>query len=258
MRKQIFLKTGKVYRENKTLIYNIVSSFLVKGGSVLLAFVTTPVYMSYFSNHAVLGVWFTLVSIFNMFLQFDLGIGNGLRNKLTESITRRDNKKSKCYISSSYIIIGCFTVFLGGITLFLLQFIPLNRIMNISESVISPYSLKTGIAICILGLCGQCIFRLITSILYALQKAFVPGLLVFFSNLSLLLTAMFAPQSGSVEQKFVLLSIAHALLTNLPLVIASIWVFNFSLAKVKPSITFFDFSTAKELLRLGLTFLFFN
>ena len=77
---------------NKDLLTGIVGSFVVKIGAVLVAFFTTPAYMRFFTNQAVLGIWFTLVSVFNMFLQFDLGLGNGLRNRLTESLAQNDKK----------------------------------------------------------------------------------------------------------------------------------------------------------------------
>ena len=96
---------------NKDLLTGIVGSFVVKIGAVLVAFFTTPAYMRFFTNQAVLGIWFTLVSVFNMFLQFDLGLGNGLRNRLTESLAQNDKELSKKYVSSAYVSIIIFTLF---------------------------------------------------------------------------------------------------------------------------------------------------
>lgn len=246
----------KIYEGNKKLITNIVNSIMIKAASILVAFFTTPVYMRYFANQAILGVWFTLVSIFNMFLQFDLGIGNGLRNRLTEALIEGNEKKIKSYISSAYVFISVFTLCVGIFVSFLVCFLPLNRILNISERIISEHALKGGILICVIGLCGQCVFRLVTSMYYALQKAATPSFLLFFANLLLLLVTFFAPKTEKTDDSFIFLSVAHAVVTNIPLIVATVWVFCHDFSKYKPSSKYFNLYIGKDLLKLGLTFFF--
>lgn len=253
MKNKIFMLKN-IYEENRELITGIVSSLFVKVGSLLVAFFTTPVYMRYFGNQAVLGVWFTLVSIFNMFLQFDLGIGNGLRNRLTETLAEDNIEKTRGYITSSYVFVAAFILCVGSILLIAIYFLPINAVFNISEAVISASILKQGISICIIGLCGQCVFRLVTSMYYALQKAAVPSFLLLLSNLFLLLVALLAPKAGSMEDHFIFLSVAHAIVTNIPPIVATVWVFRHELSRFTPSLEYFDLYVGKDLLKLGLTF----
>lgn len=247
-------KIRYLYNQNRELAQGVLGSLGVKVLSVAVSFLTTPVYMRYFSEQAILGVWFTLVSLFNMFLSFDLGIGNGLRNRLTESLTQNDQKKTREYISSAYIAITAFIFVLAFIVVVLVQFAPLNDWLHISAGVISARILKNGITICAMGLCVQCVLRIITSIYFALQKAAIPSLLTLLTNFLLLLTAWLAPQHNTAGQKFLILSLAHAVATNLPLLLATVLVFRHRLSRVRPSFRSFDFATAKDLLRLGLTF----
>ena len=241
---------------NKDLLTGIVGSFVVKIGAVLVAFFTTPAYMRFFTNQAVLGIWFTLVSVFNMFLQFDLGLGNGLRNRLTESLAQNDKELSKKYVSSAYVSIIIFTLFLWLFIVCLLGLIPLNEILNISQAVIPSWALKRGVFICLIGLCGQCVFRLVTSVFYALQKAAVPSFLLLISNFIILLVAWAAPNEGNISDNFLLLSTAYAFLSNVPLIVATIWVFLNEMVFCVPSIRCFDLKIAKDLLGLGLTFFY--
>ena len=50
------------------------------------------------------GIWLTLTSVIGWFAFFDLGLGNGLRNKLAEALAKNDNELARTYISTSYAI----------------------------------------------------------------------------------------------------------------------------------------------------------
>ena len=71
--------------DDKRLLLNVFISLLIKGLTLIFSFVSTPLYIRFFNDDMVLGVWFTLLSLLTMTLNFDFGIGNGLRNKLVYS-----------------------------------------------------------------------------------------------------------------------------------------------------------------------------
>ena len=87
--------------EKNTIIYkNVIGAFAVKGASLILSLFTMPAYMRFFEDEQILGVWFTLLSVLSWILNFDLGIGNGLRNNLTSALAMGDRNAAKEYISS--------------------------------------------------------------------------------------------------------------------------------------------------------------
>ena len=85
------------------VLKNIANAVVIKGGGIIVGLLTTPAYMDYFSKNEILGIWFTILSVVTWMLNFDLGIGNGLRNRLVEEFAcSNDQKIIKCLISSAY------------------------------------------------------------------------------------------------------------------------------------------------------------
>ena len=115
------------------LLNNIVETILIKGVALFLTLFTMPSYMRYFNNQNVLGVWFTLVSILNWILMFDLGIGNGLRNHLVPQINAGNMQEVKKLVSSAYILLGSISAIAGVIGFIAIEHINLNELFNISE-----------------------------------------------------------------------------------------------------------------------------
>ena len=68
---------------------NILLSFVIKGLSIALNLVFVPLTINYIDAERY-GIWLTLSSIILWFNFFDLGLGNGLRNKLVEAIVKKD------------------------------------------------------------------------------------------------------------------------------------------------------------------------
>ena len=167
---------------NKNIVKNICGSFAVKGLSMVLNLFTIPAYMRYFADDAVLGVWFTIVSVINWVLVFDLGIGNGLRNKLPFALANKDFKSAREYISSAYISIFILSAVLLIVFFMAEPLINWNEVLNIEASRIDRSVLSVSIKIVFAGIMCKFVLGIINSILYALQNPAVNNLLVFLQN----------------------------------------------------------------------------
>lgn len=241
-------------KKEKQIFTNIIGAFLIKGASMILALFTMPAYMRYFQDNTVLGVWFTILSFLNWVMMFDLGIGNGLRNKLPLALEKKDDKIAKEYITSSYFSISLIAIVLCAVFLLIQPLLDWNSILNVSSTVISKDVLQTSVTIVIIGILIRFAFNLSTSIFYALQKSVVNNFLAFLSSFLILMYVVLAPV-GTVESNLINLSYAHVIISNLPLLIATIFLFCKPLKGLAPNIKYFNLKKAKEILKIGTVLL---
>lgn len=236
------------------VLRNTLMATVVKGGSLFIALFTTPAYMHFFNNDEVLGVWFTLLSVLAWILNCDMGIGNGLRNHLVYAINEKDWAKARKYISSSYL-------FLSGIGIIILMavvvagnFVSWNKVFNIQPDLVDADTMTKAVQILLASIILQFVLRLVTSILYALQEAFVPSLLNLLTNVIML---GFVLLSNALEKNNSLVSLASAYLVavNLPLIVATFWVFICKIPEARPSFAFFKMDYAISVLKVGTAFL---
>ncbi len=239
--------------KNKRLFLNTVFSFLVKGFALIISLFTLPAYMRFFEKQEVLGVWFTALSVLSWVLTFDLGIGNGLRNHLVEPFAKEDFTKAKDYISSAYIITGVSVMLISIIGYFGFSFINWNTFFNISPSLVSNGVLLEVTRVLFIGIMLQFFLRLITSILFAMQKSAIPGLLSLISSVMLLLFVLLA-SSGDTVKNLRILSYFNLISANLPLLIATIILFLTTLKKCTPSIKYYSKMYASKIMILGGAF----
>lgn len=80
---------------------NIFYSFLIKGGSIVVSFVLVPLTIDYLGTSDY-GIWLTLSSVVAWFGFFDIGLGNGLRNKFAESLALGKKELARSYVSTTY------------------------------------------------------------------------------------------------------------------------------------------------------------
>lgn len=237
--------------ENDKIVYkNAVEAFAIKGFALVVSLFTMPVYMRYFSDNEILGVWFTVLSVLAWILNFDLGIGNGLRNKLSMALAKNDIKAAKEYISSAYWMIGMIVLLLWLVGSILIPLCSWNSFFNISIEVISPEDLSQVVQYAFLGIMLQFFLRLISSIIYALQKSAINNMLALITSVSQLIFALIAPCQTPVDN-LKMFSIAYIFCVNVPLFIATIWVFQKWLYRCIPSVHFFSIEKAKSVLSLG-------
>ena len=93
------------------------ASAVLKAIDMAVYLLLVPVTIGYLNAYEY-GIWLTLNSILMWINSFDIGLGNGLRNKLAEAIANGDKQLAKSYVSSTFgmllILVGFIAVF-GGL-----------------------------------------------------------------------------------------------------------------------------------------------
>lgn len=169
---------------------NIIYSFLIKGVSILTYLLLVPITLR-FLNPVEYGIWLTLNSILMWVNTFDIGLGNGLRNKLTEAFAKDDHEKAKIYVSTTYTVLFCVMILLFILFFAINNFLNWPSILNVKSALIPNID---SIVMMSFGLfCITFVLKLIGNIYLALQKAALNNFLVMMGQLmSLILIYLFS------------------------------------------------------------------
>lgn len=241
-------------KDDKNIIGNAIAGLFVKGGAIVVNFLMLRIYMRYFQNSTVLGAWLTILSVLNWFLMFDLGIGNGLRNKLPNAIRDKDYKLAREYISSAYIFLAGILILVWIVGFIAIPFANWNIILNVSDTLLSRSVLCTCFRIVFTGMILQLLLKIIQSILYAFQKAWVVSFLTLLSN-CIILVAVCVMTSGTDASNLIRVSYINVLAVNLPLLVATIIVFIKLIPQCVPRLSSYVKEYALSIFKEGLVLL---
>lgn len=190
-------------------VKNIVFSFLLKGGSILVSLFIVPITLDYLNPYEY-GIWLTLSSVLSWIYIFDIGLGNGLRNKLTEALAVGDLKLAKIYVSTAFFYMAVIVLIFYFLYLFLHYWIDWYSILNVD--VIKVPDLNSIIILVLSFFCVGFLFRLVGNVYMAYQVPAVNDLLVFLGNLFSLLIIFVCSKmtAGSLKTVSIVFSVVPA------------------------------------------------
>jgi len=165
---------------------NIVFGITFKGISVFLNFLIVPI-LILFLGKIEYGVWITIFSIVNWIFTFDLGIGQGLRNKLTEALSVNDLEKASQIISTSYVFISLFSLLILILGIFFIYFTNFQELLNYKAK--SNSFLQNFVFLSLFFTIINFVISLYKKLFLAVHKSFVIELAnVFFQTFYLVVT----------------------------------------------------------------------
>lgn len=196
------------------------------------------------------GIWLTLASILSWLINLDFGIGNGLRNKLSEALALKDIKLARVYISTSY------AVFALGIFIALLIFLFINGLLNWANILKAPQEyvelLNTLVLWVIILFLVQFLLKLLTSIINADQRPAIKGLLSLIVN-TITLIAIFVLSKLTVKS-FLVFALISSSVPVVVFIFASLILFSGHYKQISPSFRFVNFKYSASLVKLGMQF----
>ena len=230
---------------------NIVASFLIKGVSIAVNLILVPLTINYV-NPTQYGIWLTLSSFVAWFSFFDIGFGNGLRNKFAEARAIGDNETARIYVSTTYYAVGTVFCFIWLMFLLVNQFLDWTLFLNAPSEMF--YELTQVSMIVFSFFCLQIVLKLIGTILIADQKNAKAGLIEMLGQLGALIIVFILTKSttGSLFN----LALALGIAPTFSLLISSLILFRGKYQDVAPSVKFFKISRVREILGLGIKFFF--
>lgn len=228
---------------------NIFISIFFRGGSILLSFILIPLTINYIKADAY-GVWLTITSLIGWIAMFDIGIANGLRNRLSESLAAEDYEKSRIYISTTYVIISIIAFALMLLYFIFYKLVNWQTVFN--STFISEKELQHVVTIVAVLFLLKFISDIINVISASFQMVSVSSILLFISNLGTTLAVWILSKTTSADMVFLALSLS--LIPFLISVFGSIYLFRNNFRAVKPSLQYVDFQQSKSIVGLGSQF----
>jgi len=229
---------------------NILFSFLLKGISIGISLLLVPLTLNYLDKERY-GLWLTLSSIVSWASLFDIGLGNGFRNKFAEALTVKDDELAKTYVSTTFVLLSIIICCVLVVFFVINPFLDWRRILNTTTE--TRHTLSLLAIICFSFFALRFIFNLVTTIFLADQQSALADLVGVVGSLLSLIIIFLLMQIG--ERSLLYLGLALSACPVLALVIACFTAFAGRYRKYRPSFKSVDFKQSKGL--VGLGFLFF-
>lgn len=227
------------------------------GSSVILRVISIGVTLLYvpllldFLSEEKYGIWITLITIINWIRLFDIGLGNGLRNKLAEAIALDKKDEAQMLVSTSYAILALIFVSILLIMLPLNATLDWNAILKAVNIPASELQRLTSITISFL-LIGFIMQTVV--VVYAADGNTVMGNFIqLFVNI-ICLVLLWLAKTYATKGSLVMLG---TILTGIPLLVYlgfSIYIFSGKYSYMKPSWRHVDLKRSGDLFKLSWQF----
>lgn len=246
---KIYNKLGIKSDRTKNITKHVFLSFIYKGGSILASFLLVPLTINYLNTENY-GIWLTLSSFISWFSFFDIGLGNGLRNKFTEAKSKGDINLAKGYVSSAYFSIGAVSFVLIILFIGFNFFIDWTKVFNISSYLQKDLILLMPI---VFGFfCLQLVAKLITTIYVADHEHSTQGKVTFLTNTLSLLIVWLLTKTTSTS--ILIFGIVYSFFPVLVLIGLNLIGFRSRYKQFKPELRFWRRDYFKDIFGLGFNF----
>lgn len=246
VRKSFFNTHARTSKANK----NVFFALLLKGTSIVSQLLLVPLTLDYLDKTQY-GIWITLSSIMGWFSFFDIGIGNGLRNKLSEALAVGDEKLARIYISTSYAVVAA--TFFGLMIIFWIvnPFLNWQTILNVPPEL--SLELSKVVLFVFTCFCLQFILNLLGSIFFAKQLSAFGNSVGPIGNIFsiIIIFILTKTTAGSLY----LVAATFSAVPVFVLLVLSILFFKGKFRSLIPSLTHVDLRHSRSLIGLGFQFL---
>jgi len=231
------------------LFKNIVASFAIKGWSLVVQLLLVPLSLKCLTNYEY-GIWLTLNSVLLWIDTFDIGLGNGLRNKLTVSLAQGDIKLARRQISTTLISMSIIASVICICANFVISSCNVYGFLNIDSEIVP--NLRTIMYMLCVTVCMSFVAKTIGSIYMALQLPAINNLMSSIGSSLTLIGIWILSIMGS--HSLMLVSLMYTVMPLITFIAFSIYSFGYKYHMLSPSFDFFDRSTVRSLMSLGIKF----
>lgn len=239
---------------SKEVMRNILISFISKGIAGICSLLVVPLTINYV-NPTQYGIWLTLSSIIGWVVFFDLGLGNGFRNKFAEAKTKGDIELARQYVSTTYLSLSIIVLFLLVIVGVSNLFLNWPSILNVDDSY--SLELRNVCAIVSFFFCINLVVSLFSTVLTADQKPGWADMLNAAGHVLSLIVIYFLTISS--EGSLLNLALYYSGVPTILIFVCSVYAFKFTHYKeVAPRMKSVRINLVSSITNLGFQFFFIS
>lgn len=236
-------------KRSSLLQKNILASFLIKGWSAVIVLLMVPATLHCLGEYKN-GIWLTISSMLLWIDNMDIGLGNGLRNKIAEYLAHGERERTRSLVSSTFAMLTCIIIPVMLVLLLLIMVGNPYQIFNATPDK-APH-LEQVLMVTVILVCTSFIFKLIGNFYMGLQLPAVSNLLIALGQTLALLGTYIVLYSGSHSLMHIaLVNTAAPLLVYL---LAFPYTFFYKYPHLRPSFMLINLQEAKAVINMGVQF----
>ena len=245
------MNTSEAFSHHRSsLLYkNIAASVIAKGWSAIIVLLLVPVTLNCLGGYTN-GVWLTISSMLLWIDNLDIGLGNGLRNKLATCMAHGDIQQARRFISSTFAILACMMVLAIILLIAIVLFFDTYGFLNVDPKLVT--TLDTVLIIVIILVCSTFVFKLIGNFYMGLQLPAVSNLLIAAGQTLTLISTYVIFHMGS--HSLVHIALANTIPPLIVYLLAYPYTFFYKYPKLRPRLSLASFKEAIGVMNLGAQF----
>lgn len=227
---------------------NVLISAFLKVAGISCTYFLVPLTIDYL-NSDIYGVWLAITNVLYYFSFFDVGLGNGMRNYLAESISTGNYERGRAYLTSTLFMLTLIALAMGAVALPLAYFADLPALMHVTA--ISGQELRVAMIIAISFTLVLFVVKNIGYIFVALQRYAVYDFLAVAGNALALLVIFILTRTTTGHLVYAIT--AFVTIPVAVYLVAAIPIFR-RYPQLRPRRSAIDFSITRPIVSKGLGF----
>lgn len=240
-------ETDKI--RSRLIVKNVIASFLVKGWTAVVVLLMVPLALKCLGAYQN-GVWLTISSLLVWIDQMDIGLGNGLRNRLTAHVAHGEMAEARMAVSSTMAMLACIVVPIIFCIIPLIWLTDVYFFLNVEPSIIPE--LRIALTTAVILVCTTFVMKFISNVYMGMQLPAVSNLLMALGQTIALLGTWVAYQSGHAT--FFVIVVVNTVSPLIVYILAYPYTFIRKFPALRPSLKFVNLKSALELGNLGVKF----
>lgn len=124
---------GRSAERYRRIAWSALLSTIARVVAIAISFITVPLVVGYLGAERY-GMWLTISSLFAILSPLDLGIGNGLRQIVSDASGRDDREAARRAVSTALVLLSAIAFAVAALALAAHPAIPWARLFNVTSS----------------------------------------------------------------------------------------------------------------------------